>query len=273
MSRTRKDQTASEAFASLRDQLRSGKPQPTRKPQWLTARSIKQHPGVFQHRRPAKHASEAHIRALVSALGSAGVLEPVTVWWDGKAWACVDGHHRLAAYAKAGKATFDVPVQVFEGSLEEALMLAARTNTKDKLPMSRAEKSNAAWRLVLTTPASKSDLAEAAGVSERTVAHMRRVKETLKDAGGHPVAKLLDMTWDAARRLSLGQEAPDWDPEEEQRRAQEFATKLHKVFGLQGAKQPDIFLKAVELYSPKLYETIEAMIREGLQEDAEEGVE
>jgi hypothetical protein len=136
--------------------------------------------------------------------------------------------------------------------------------------MSRAEKSNAAWRLVLTTPASKSTLAQAAGVSERTVAHMRRVKETLKGTGRRPAAKLLDMTWDAARRLSLGHEAPEWDPEEEERRAQQFATKLHKVFGVQGAKQPDIFLRAVELYSPKLYDTMEAMLRERLQESADQ---
>jgi hypothetical protein len=99
---------------------------------------------------------------------------------------------------------------------------------------------------------------------------MRRVKDTLKETGNYPVAKLLDMTWDAARRLSLGQEAPDWDPEEEERRAQEFATKLHKVFGVQGAKQPDIFLRAVELYSTKLYETMEAMLRDRLDEEREE---
>lgn len=273
MSRSRKEQTSSEALAGLREQLRAGKPQPAKRPGWLSLRSIKQHPGVFQHRRPAKHASEAHVRALVSVVNTSGMLEPVTVWWDGKAWACVDGHHRLAAYTKADRETPSVPVQVFEGSLEDALVLAARTNTKDKLPMARAEKSNAAWRLVLTTPASKATLAEAAGVSERTVAHMRRVKETLRDAGKHRVEELLDMTWDAARRLSLGQEAPDWDPQEEERRAQEFATKLHKVFGLQGPKQPDIFLRAVQLYSPKLYDTMEAMLRDQLDEESGEGLE
>jgi hypothetical protein len=167
VSRSRKDQSTSEALASLQEQLRAGKPQPAKRPAWLSVRSIKQHPAVFQHRRPAKHASDAHVRALVSVVNTSGTLEPVTVWWDGKAWACVDGHHRLAAYAKAGKGTADVPVQVFDGTLEEALVLAARTNTKDKLPMSRAEKSNAAWRLVLTTPLSKATLAEAAGVSPR----------------------------------------------------------------------------------------------------------
>jgi ParB-like chromosome segregation protein Spo0J len=197
----------------------------------------------------------------------------VTVWWDGKAWACVDGHHRLAAYVEAGRGHSDVPVRVFEGSLEEALVLAARTNTRDKLPMSRAEKSNAAWRLVLTTQVSKATLAEAAGVSERTVAHMRRVQRALQESGRHRLTALLDMTWDNARRLSLGQEAPDWDPEEEERRAQEFATKLHKVFGVQGHKQPDVFLRAVELYSPKLLETLETMLRERFEEEPEEATE
>ena len=92
-------------------------------------------------------------------------FDALTVWWDGKGWACVDGHHRHAAYKVAGVGT--IPVNVFVGSLAQAMAAAAGANTKDKLIMTRTEKSDAAWHMVTMIEMSKAEVAAAAGVSER----------------------------------------------------------------------------------------------------------
>jgi hypothetical protein len=78
---------------------------------------------VFQHRRPARDASDRHVRELADAVKAHGTLAPVTVWWDGKHWSCIDGHHRHQAYMAGHRS--DVPVEVFEGTPEEAVARAA----------------------------------------------------------------------------------------------------------------------------------------------------
>lgn len=169
MSRKKQKLTRSEAWSELRRKLANGKPQPATKPTTLSLRRAKLWPEVFQQRRPAKFASDAHVRSLASKAKASplGVLDPLTVWWDGMAWTCIDGHHRMEAYRTTGVS--DIPVAVFEGSIEDALALSAKANTRDKLQMSRGEKSNAAWHLVVVTKLSKAAQAEASGVSERQV--------------------------------------------------------------------------------------------------------
>jgi hypothetical protein len=68
-----------------------------------------------------------------------------------------------------------VPVEVFDGSLNQAMRAAAEANTKDKLPMSRSEKSNTAWHLVTMADMTKVEVSKASSVSESTVATMRKV--------------------------------------------------------------------------------------------------
>lgn len=240
----------SDARHALSTRLEKGKPQPAKKPAMLTLDEVKLWPGVFQQRRPAKFASDAHVRSLANKAKAShiGVLDPLTVWWDGKTWACVDGHHRMAAYKQAD--VYQFPVEVFEGTLEEALVLSAKANTRDKLQMSRSEKSNAAWHLVAVTSCSKAVQAEASGVSERQVALMRSVKETLRRKGESDIE---DYGWETARRMAAGEDqAQDWDEDEAEKRAMEIATKLHMALGKGSFSQVEIFARAVEIYSPLL---------------------
>jgi hypothetical protein len=58
------------------------------------------------------------MRELIRALELGRDLAPIVIKRLGKKLFVVDGHHRLAAYAAQGKTT--VPVQHFNGSLEEA---------------------------------------------------------------------------------------------------------------------------------------------------------
>lgn len=261
-----------DAFEELAQKHGAGKPPPTSKPQRLPAHTIKRHPEVFQHRRPAKHVSEAHIRDLADA-AKAQDLDPLTVWWNGKHWTLIDGHHRAQAYIRAGKGTSAVPVEVFEGSPEEALTRAARANTKAKLAMSASEKSTAAWRMVVMAPKmSKSAQAVAAGVSERLVASMRTAKAALLRQGKAP-SELAEMTWENARRTAKGEESGDWSPEEEEKRVEQMALALRKALGATAERQPDIFWRAIEVYSPQLARALADDFAQRREEDAEDSEE
>lgn len=258
-----------DAFEELVQLRATGKPQPKPAPLLLRVNTIKRRPEVFQHRRPAKHDSEAHVRELTEAAKGQD-LDPLTVWWDGKFWTLIDGHHRAMAYIKAGKGIQAVPVEVFEGSPEEALTRAARANTKAKLMMSASEKSTAAWRLVvLAQTLSKSTQATAAGVSERLVALMRHARATLVRQGREP-SELAQMTWENARRTAKGEDADDWSPEEEERRVEQMALALRKALGATAERQPGIFWQAIEVYSPQLARALASDLAQRREEDTEE---
>ena len=268
MSRTSKKNPL-DAFEDLVQKIETGKPQPKLLPQHLHLNTIKRRPEVFQHRRPSQGASATHIRELaVAARGQD--LDPLTVWWDGKYWTLIDGHHRSMAYIQAGKGMSAVPVEVFEGTPNEALARAAMANTKVKLMMSPSEKSSAAWRLVVIAPTmSKSAQAVAGGVSERLVASMRTAKATLLRQGRAP-SELAEMTWESARRSAKGVDADDWSPEEEEKRIEQMALALRKALGATAERQPDIFWRAIEVYSPQLARALADDLAQRREEDAED---
>jgi hypothetical protein len=254
----RRNQNPSAAFEGLVWQVESGKSSPTVDPVALKVSAIKLLPEVFQHRRPSRHSSESHIRVLTDAAKNHGSLTPVTVWWSGQHWVCVDGHHRIAAYVRASMRTSEVPVEVFKGSPADALARAAETNSMDKLPMSKAEKVNAGWRLVVMGEAlSKAKQAHAAGISERQIAAMRAVRKRLLGKGV-PLENLAEMSWQAARMTDVGEDAAEWSEEETEKRAQKMATDIRKALGNTAETQPEIFFRAVEVYSTKLAKALEA---------------
>jgi hypothetical protein len=268
MSRTSK-QNPLDAFEVLVERHATGKPQPTPAPQLLRANTIKRRPEVFQHRRPSRGASENHVRELAGAAKERD-LDPLTVWWDGKHWTLIDGHHRALAYIQAGKGMSPIPVEVFEGSPEEALARAASANSKAKLMMSASEKSTTAWRMVVLVPKmSKSAQAYAAGVSERLVATMRTAKATLQRQD-RPLTKLAEMTWESARRTARGEDADDWLPEEEEKRVEQMALALRKALGATAERQPDIFWRAIEVYSPQLARALADDLAQRREEAADE---
>lgn len=248
MSRIRKNPLRS--FGALAYQHESGKPQPTPLPTHVPYQKIKQRPEVFQHRSPAQYVSDAHVRDLIAA-ASRSDLDPVTVWWDGKHWTLIDGHHRMQAYAGAGRSFELVPVDVFEGTPEQALVRAAGENSKGKLVMTTSEKVNAAWRLVIMAEGlSKAQQAEGGKVSERQVALMRKVKGTLL-ARGIGRDQLSEMKWHQARAEAQGTSS-EWTEEEEVDRVEKMAKALRKALGPTADRQPDLFWRAVEIYSPYL---------------------
>lgn len=254
----------------LKQRIARGTAQPETTPGALPLGNIVRISEVFQHRSGNLAASEAHVRELGRALqAQAGKpLDPITVYWIGDAWCCIDGHHRLDAYGWFSKynKTFMVPVRPFSGTLDDAIATALGSNTQDKLVMGRTEKTNGAWRLVIGTGLSKARIARTAGVSERTVSYMRDAARKIKDGGsGHLLGEL---TWQKARLIAQGLELPedfnrdDWMEE----KAQDLALSFKKHFKDQLGKQPEVFARALEIYDSRLLDNLREWLGNAVEE-------
>lgn len=96
---------------------------------------------------------------------------PIILHWP--TMRVIDGMHRLEAARIRGECT--VRARFFEGSEEEAFILAVETNTKHGLPLTLADRKSAALRIVTACP-DLSDRAVAAkvGLAHKTVGAIRR---------------------------------------------------------------------------------------------------
>jgi hypothetical protein len=117
-------------------------------------KALKLAPKVFQWRRRGRNLAESdfHTLELARVLKDAKrPFSPLLVFLIGERFYVLDGHHRLDAYHSVGW-TKVVPVEVFSGTLEEARTTALKLNSQNKLPMTREDKSGAAWELTKTMP-------------------------------------------------------------------------------------------------------------------------
>ncbi|ATG49286.1 hypothetical protein CEW89_17910 [Celeribacter ethanolicus] len=90
------EETKSEAIKRLRADSGISSPDDCT-PTALPLSKLKVAPAVFQ---PREFFSERHVKALATAIKAQGgqPLEPLTVWYSGRDWYVIDGHHRLEAY-------------------------------------------------------------------------------------------------------------------------------------------------------------------------------
>lgn len=93
-----------------------------------------------------------------------------------------------AAWRAAAEGGRGVPVAVLKGPRMEAQLLALASNVRRKLGLTKAERTNASWRLVWEHgySLSKTRLARAADVSDGTVGTMRRRWQAMLKAGEEP---------------------------------------------------------------------------------------
>jgi hypothetical protein len=192
----------------------SGKVPTTAKPKALRLRDIKEVSSVMQPRTSSliyeQGQSEEHVDGLVKALKrSKGPLDPIVVVSFGGFWVALDGHHRLAAY-KALKWSKPVPVSVLElkrrgrERVQEAMLASAGLNHKDKLRMTPKDKLNQAWRMTVGFPeVSKDRVVAATGVSQTTVANMRKARDALLNKKQTNKAWLMSQQWLIARMTWL----------------------------------------------------------------------
>jgi ParB-like chromosome segregation protein Spo0J len=235
-------------------------PMPGR-PERLPLKEIKTAEGAFQPRdiETAWLATDSHVKALAEAVKNADgyAFDPITIWWSGRHWYVIDGHHRIMAYRRAKKEDEKlkieaVPVTVFEGTVEQAIQEAVTLNSKDKLPMSKADKLERAWKLVCLNAdeMTKEQIVKATTVSARTVANMRRERRVLLEQGE---TNLLAWTWvDVLAQGRPVNHDDDW----QERQAVQWQKRLVKHFGKKFAEQPEIAARALELYSARLPEEL-----------------
>ncbi|MCA0905969.1 ParB N-terminal domain-containing protein [Ruegeria marisrubri] len=234
----------------------------------LPLNQLKTEPDTFQFRE--FETVEDHVRSLTDAIRTGNELDPMTVWKRGEGdYVIVDGHHRFAAYT-AAEYTKPIPVVVHECSETDAVLLALNENTKTKLPMTKTERDNAAWRLVCSDhQLSKAQTVKATGVSNGTVAKMRRTRKTLDEQ-----EVVLPDTWWMAMRALKGIEQQEWDEDMQEQvieaRAKALDDAIGKELGRMGSRQWEAVARVLERRLPK---HILAYVVDELREDHDDDVD
>jgi hypothetical protein len=154
----------------------------------------------------------------------------------GQRFFLVDGHHRLDAYATFGWEG-PVPVEVFPGNLQDAVLEAWKRNAHNKLPMTKASRFEAAWKLVKTGKLSRAEITRLTSVRRSTLTNMRSV---LAEFGKRASVR----TWAEARRLRRDQDAPSGDDWKEAA-AREIA--LHLAKGPKQTTDPELLAMALAM--------------------------
>lgn len=171
--------------------------------------------------------NEAHVTALLEVLRQGSQLDPLCLWEDPATGALTvaDGHHRLEAYRRHGRAR-GIPVAVYRCDRQTALLIPIQDNAKARLPLSYDDRANWAWKLTVEGEQSKATVVASCGISDGTVAHMRRVWRELR-ARGEDAPK----TWWEAQMLHKGDEDREWSEEERDEWRQGLVNKAHRQFG------------------------------------------
>ncbi|KQT50187.1 hypothetical protein ASG43_21775 [Aureimonas sp. Leaf454] len=234
------------------------------RPETLPLSQLRTCPEVFQPRVGGARdgaQNEDHVKELVQQLSNkpadSRFLDPITVYAIGRAAYVVNGHHRLAAYKRAG-ITAEVPVTFFEGTFEEAAQESIRANSKINLNMDKEDRNEGAWRLVVMDrtgkgKSTKAAIAEATGVSPRSVARMRSLYDGLQAKLGRQcefsgVRHEVDLgSYRDALRADRGG-GGEWDDETGDAMVEQMRQALGKTFGKQAHKHTDQFAEALELF-------------------------
>ncbi|ADP72346.1 ParB domain protein nuclease [Rhodomicrobium vannielii ATCC 17100] len=242
------------------------------RPERLPMSRLMMVPALFQPRHGMNEGrmDERHIGDLERALkakGQNGDLDPILVVMAGDEAIIIDGHHRAAAY-KLSKRN-DMPVSYFNGSVEQAILVAGRINSKAKLPMTNYERQNFAWRLVLLGHYSKKQIRESAGVSDGQVAQMRRMKTALGNDAYDA------RNWQHAVMMTKKQNLETMSDDEREAwlddKAAEVAEKLSKTFGRSLTQSPDVAARALAAYFgrhlPELCQKLDGHLPEDDEEE------
>jgi hypothetical protein len=233
-------------------------------PKKLLVAAIQLIPALFQPRSSDEWRSTAHINGLSSSSANArqandqSKMEPILVFWAGDAWVCLDGHHRLAAISKMAKVGATVGVEVFDGSVQDAMMEATRRNSRNKLSMNDKDKSERAWQLFMSATGTHKAMAEACGVAPKTIQRMaREVKKygTTEEA----METLRRLRWWQVRMLANPDAADQLSFDERKHgRIQRKAEVLGKAIG---DDAPDSVAEALMLRDPVFAKAVMLQLR------------
>lgn len=271
--------------------------QPGTKPTALPLKNIKAEPAVFQHRtimvgfdedgyadHDRGHAAQL-TQALIDKKGTGAqfvaqqrrarahsqpfdtdLLDPVLIFGVGDDWFLIDGFHRREAYLKwAGSDELVVPVEVFEGTFDNAIAVALSANMKAKLPMSSSERAEAAWKMVLwaglgiVPKQSKAETSRQSGMSPRSVANMQRFLKSNEERIREAIEAGDIIRW-ATNWKYTGDTRPTTEDDMDERRRRwvdQASRKLGSAFkDTLMRTDGDWFLDAVQVYSPTFYDNV-----------------
>jgi len=265
------------AYKQLEEELAAGKEPPFDNPQALAIKHINIAQSVLQPRSLNDiSASEEHIRVLVKAIEqnkSSHTLDPIIVWWSGSNYRVIDGHHRLEAYRQVNKSGGiklpPIPVQLFKGTLRDALLEATKLNSKDKLPMTSDDKFDRAWKLVCLENYTINETANVCGVGSATISRMRTILSEYQAKFPQTWREeVFRLTWKQA--MAEGNEEKEFDQEWEIKLAKEWAQRLHNTFGRKLSSQPSVAALALQYYSQDLVPSLIGEWRKEIKEIYEE---
>lgn len=200
--------------------------------------------------------NEAHVATLLDVLRQGGQLDPLCLWEDPETGVLTvaDGHHRLEAYLRHGKAT-NIPASVYRCDKRTALLIPIQDNAKARLPLSYDDRANWAWKLTVEGEQSKATVVASCGISDGTVAQMRRVWRELK-AKGEDAPK----TWWEAQVLNKGGEDREWSDEERDEWRQGLVQRAHRRFGAELAdlmkRSPEAAAELLDLCGGRQLESV-----------------
>ena len=244
----------SAALERLRREKAENPQPPYRTPERLHLKEISTEPLVFQVR--AAGLDMERVEEIAGDLSAPDLDDPIHVWWGGKRWIVIDGHHRLAAHRLAqerGGEARKVAVKAHPTMpLEEALGAASLLNAREKVTITREERGDAAWRLVCCGTGSIKEQAAWSGAGKSQISIMRGVFDRLQ-AKRIPHETLIDRGWDWSRALDQGKNKGEFNPDMIEVQAQEWAKKLGRALGGQRlAESPEVLARALQIISPAL---------------------
>ena len=208
-----------------------------------------------------------HVKDLKTRIGKKGELDPIIVVKIGGRWVCIDGHHRLAAYGSL-KWKGTIRCLWFAGSIAEAMDESLLKNEVIKLPINQGDRFEEAWRRTLMGRGSKSQVVAITGVSDGTVALMRRIFKSyqMQDLPGKRLKEqrgdIMEARWQYTRMAWLGLEGEAFDAEEEaQARAARLARRMTGRLTNSLSMDAETTARALYIYDPLLCEPLAGALR------------
>lgn len=248
-----------EGYRQLEEELASGTVQPrkpfTASPTRIPLEQLEVMLSVFQPRVVGDtYATESHIGALMTAMmnETGNVLDPVLIWWSGKRWLILDGHHRLEAYKRLreqGKGAKVIPVTAFKGTLHQAHLKTIELNAKDRLSMDSDDKMTKAWHLVmLDKDMSVRQISSICKVGKSSISRMNTERNKLIEEYRDEWRQQVDgLTW---KQVMSRDTVRDFNEEAQDRMKAEWSYRFRKTFGKKPSTQPEIFTEAMLDWSP-----------------------
>jgi hypothetical protein len=258
--------------------------------QHLPVDAIKRRVAVFQPRSLRGQAAEEHVvlEEIKDAVQRAGVesLDPVIVWWSGKAFYCVDGHHRLIAIQRynteqlqkagrnitdrrrAAQKTAKVPVTILSGTLSEALTWSSRENGKARLSLRKKDRVDWAWKQLVLHEGGviegrfvKAQRCRDLHVSRRLLSQMgsafdkitsevepERYPEDQSEVRRKAILALAEVGWSKAQAIAEGREITEtWSDDRRAAEIEKIAAKIMSTLGKEAFRSPKAELVAEAL--------------------------